>query len=168
MVVNLKRSSNLLDNTILHNNDPLPHGHGLDLVVGDINHGGLEASVEFGDLRAHLDAHFGVQVGEGLVKQEDTGLANDGSPYRNPLALPAGEGLGLSLEIVGDAQNLRRIRDALANLLLGVFSQFQPKSHVLINRHVGVERVVLKDHGDIALSRLQVIDNARANGDVTA
>jgi hypothetical protein len=32
------------------------------------------------DLGAHLDAQFGVEIGQWLVEQEDLGIADDGAP----------------------------------------------------------------------------------------
>jgi hypothetical protein len=82
-------SVDLLDVAMVHDDDAVAHGHGLDLVVGDVDHGGLQAVVQLGDFCAHLDAELGVEVGEGLVEEEDLGLAHDGAAHGDALALAA-------------------------------------------------------------------------------
>lgn len=46
----------------------------------------------------------------------------------------------------------------LVDILFGALPQFQTKSHVLIDRHVRVQRVVLKHHGNVAVFRRLVGD----------
>jgi len=41
-VVQAQRRSDLLDEPVLEYDDPVTHGHGLDLVMRDVDHGGLE------------------------------------------------------------------------------------------------------------------------------
>ena len=79
----------LLDITIFHDDDPVTHGHGLDLVVGYIYKGCLEPLVELEDVNPGLDPEFGVQVGERLVHQEGLGLADDRPAEGDTLALAA-------------------------------------------------------------------------------
>src|SRR5699024_1895860 len=63
----------LLDDAVLHNHNAVTHGHGLGLVVGDIDEGGLQALVQAADFGTHGGAELGVQVGQGLVQQEHGG-----------------------------------------------------------------------------------------------
>ena len=73
----------------MHHDDLVRHGHGLDLVVGDVDGGGLEPLVQFLDLGAHRDAQLGIEVGERLVEQEYLRVAHDGAAHRDALALAA-------------------------------------------------------------------------------
>jgi hypothetical protein len=127
-VVEGERGVGLLDDAVFHDDDAVAHGHGLDLVVGDVDHGGLEALVELDDLGAHLDAHLGVEVGERLVEEEDLGLADDGAADGDALALAAGEGLGLAVEVGARCRGWRRPRDALFDFGLGNFRSLRPKA----------------------------------------
>jgi hypothetical protein len=165
--VDLERGVHLLDEAVFHHDDARAHGHGLDLVVSDVDHGGLEALVELGDLGAHLDAHFGVEVGEGFVEEEDLRLAHDGAAHGHTLALAAGKGLGFAFEILFDAENGRSFHHTLVDFGFGVFAQLQAEGHVVVNRHVGIERVVLEDHRDVTILGWNVVHAFVADEDVT-
>ena len=43
-VIQVLRSIDLLDETVLHNDDSRSHGHSLDLVVGNVDEGGAAVS----------------------------------------------------------------------------------------------------------------------------
>src|SRR5439155_13063447 len=68
----------LLQDTIAQDGDTAAHGHGLDLVVGDVDNGGLEAAVELDQLGPRLDAQLRIQIGQRLVHKEYLRLAYDG------------------------------------------------------------------------------------------
>ncbi len=75
-------------------------GHGLGLVVGNVDEGGVDLLAQLDDLGAHLVAQLGIQVGQRLVHQEDLRVADDGAADGDALALAAGQGLGLAVEIL--------------------------------------------------------------------
>ena len=50
-----------------------------------------EPLMQRGDLRAHVDAQFRVEIGQRLVEEEDLRLAHDGTADGDALALAAGE-----------------------------------------------------------------------------
>jgi hypothetical protein len=64
---------------------------------------------EFG---AHLDAELGVEVGEGLVEEEDFGIADDGAADGDALALAAREGFGTAVEELLDVEDAGGFLDA--------------------------------------------------------
>jgi hypothetical protein len=101
-----------------------------------------------------------------LVEQKHFWIAHDGAPHRDALALAAGQRLGLAVQQLGDVENARGMVDALADLFLGEFAQFQPERHVLEHRHVRIERVILKHHRDVAILRRPVVDDFAADIDV--
>ncbi len=55
----------------------------------DVDHGVAQIAVEFCDLDTHLNAQFGIEVGERLVEEEDTRVAHDGAADGDALALAA-------------------------------------------------------------------------------
>jgi hypothetical protein len=59
------------------------------LVVGDVERGDADTTLDAADLGSHLDAQFGVEVGERFVHQEDGRFADDRSTHGDPLALAA-------------------------------------------------------------------------------
>jgi hypothetical protein len=167
LVVDSQRVIHLLDYTILHHDDARAHRHSFDLIMGYVNHRCLEALVEFRDLRAHLDAHFGVEIRERLVEEKDFRVPHDGAPDRHALALPAGKGLWPAIKQLFDPQDARGFDHALSDLRLWVFTQLQAECHVVIYAHVRVERVVLKDHRDVTVLRRQIVDALIANQNIT-
>jgi hypothetical protein len=89
----------------VEHHDLLAQGHGLDLVVGHVDHGRAQLAVQARQLDPGLGAQGGVQVRQRLVEQEHGGLAHDGAADRHALALAAGQGLGLALQQVFDLQD---------------------------------------------------------------
>ncbi len=108
-IVEIERSAHLLDDAVMHDDDLVGHGHGLDLVVGHVDGGGLEALVQFLDLGAHLHAQLGVEVGQRLVEEEHLRIAHDGAAHGDALALAAGELARIALEQLFEAQDARRL-----------------------------------------------------------
>ena len=47
-------------------------------------------------------------------------------------------------------------------------AEFQAKGHVLVDRHVRVQGVVLEDHGDVAVLGRDIVDDAFADADGAA
>src|SRR6185503_11910026 len=127
-----------------------------DLIVGDVDHGGLELLVEASQLGAHRDAQGGVEVGQRFVEQEDLGAAGDRAADRDALALAARELLGQALEQVLDLEHARGVADALLGVGLVGLGELEAERHVVVHVHVGVERVGLEHHRDAAPRRLDL------------
>src|SRR5213079_1255788 len=70
LVVEVARGVNLHQQAVLQDGHAVSHGHGLDLVVGDVNGGDAEAAGQGCDLRTGLDAELGIQVGKRLIHEE--------------------------------------------------------------------------------------------------
>jgi hypothetical protein len=68
MIVRLLWGCILLNDTILHDCDPVAQRHRLNLIVCYVDRGGLELVMELFEFGAHLNAEFGIQVGEGLIE----------------------------------------------------------------------------------------------------
>ncbi|MNT71509.1 hypothetical protein D3C72_2100020 [compost metagenome] len=89
LLVEIERRAELFDISGIEHHDAVGHGHGFDLIMGDVDHGGLELLVQFGDFEPHVDAQGGVEIGQGLVEQEGLGLAHNGPADGDALALTA-------------------------------------------------------------------------------
>src|SRR6266542_203701 len=82
------------------------------------------------------------------------------------LPLAAGELARLALEEMLDAEQRRRpLRLRLLLRLLDAL-RLQREDDVLVDGEVRIERVALEDHGDAALARGEVVDDAAADEDV--
>ena len=112
-VVELERRADLLDQAVVHDDDLVGHGHGLDLVVGDVDGRGLQPLVQLLDLGAHLHAQLGVEVGQRLVEQEHLRVAHDGAAHGDALALAAGELARIAVEQRVEAEDLGGALDPL-------------------------------------------------------
>ena len=151
VVVELQGRAHLLNAARAQHHDLVGHGHGLHLVVGHIDHGGLQPRMQIADLRPHRYAQFGVQVRQGLIKQEQFGFAHDGAADRHALALPAGQLGWLALQQLPQPQQRGRRADLGLDLGPGCADVLQPERHVVVDRHVRVQRIRLEHHGAAAL-----------------
>ena len=87
--------------------------------------------MQLGELQSHLGAQLRVEVGEGLVEEEDRRLADDRAPERDSLALTARQLPWLSLEQAFDLEQLRRLEDAGLDLRLREAQVLEREAHVL-------------------------------------
>ena len=150
----------------MHDDDGVGHGHGLDLVVGDVDGRGVEPLVERLDLGAHLDPELGVEVGERLVEEEDGGLAHEGTAHGDALALAAGELGRQALEQRRELEHAGGTLDGVGDPLHRCLPHLQAEGEVLVDRHVRVEGVGLEDHGDAAVAGMHAVDHPAGDADV--
>ena len=72
---------------------------------------------------------------------------------RDPLPLTAGKLLRTAIEIGLEPENIGGFCDALRGLVLADAGIFSGKRDIVANGHMRVERVVLEDHGHVAIGR---------------
>ena len=157
-VVHLPRRGALLQHAAIEHGDAVAHRHGLDLVVRDVDRGDAQTPLQPGDLRPRLDPQLGIEIGQRLVEQEHAGLPHQRTSHRHPLPLPTRERLGLAIEEALDLEQPGRRAYPLRGLVLRRTSDVERERHVLGDRHVRVQRVVLEHHRDVALLRWEVGD----------
>ena len=167
-LIQLHRRADLFDPSAVQHHDPVGQGHGLHLVMGDVDHGRAQPLVQRRELIAHAHPERRVQVRQGLVEQEDLGFTHDGPADGHALALAARQGLGLAVQIVADVQHLGGGVDAAPDVGLVDLRQRQGEAHVLAHRHVRIERIGLEHHGDAAIRGRQPRDVAPADLDRAA
>src|SRR5690606_24596141 len=165
LLVQVTRGADLLEQTILEDRDAVAHGQSLGLVVRDVDRGDSETALQRGDLRASLHTQLGVEVRQRLVHEEHLRLADDRTAHRDTLTLTAGERLRLAGQVLLEVEELGGLEDASGALLLADAGDLEGEAHVLGNRHVRVQRVVLEDHRDVAVLRGDVGDVAVADED---
>ena len=158
----------MLDHAAVHDGDAVGDGHGLLLIVGDVDGGDAHAVLNLADGVAHLDAQLGVEVGERLVHEQHVRLDDDGAGERDALLLAAGEALGQAVGVLGDLDRLEDFIDAAPDLVLGQMAVFEAEGDVLAHGHVRKDGIVLEDHADVALVGRDVVDDPSVEGDGAA
>src|SRR5262245_13354016 len=79
LLVDLLRRAQLLDAAGIHDGDQIGRGHGLALVVGNVDAGVVVGLVQAAHLKSHLFAQAGIEIGEGLVEQQHVRLHDQGA-----------------------------------------------------------------------------------------
>jgi hypothetical protein len=118
------------------------------------------------DLGPHLHPQTGVQVGKRLVHQEHARLSHDRPTHRHPLALPAGQLTRLPVEQILEPEHPADRSDPPLDLRPGDPPHLEPEGDVVVDVLVRVQRVILEDHGDVALLRIEVVDDVVADPDL--
>ena len=77
----------MLDDPGVHHGHPVGDGHGLLLVVGDIDGGNAKALLQVLQLIAQLDTQLGVQVGKRLIQADDLRIGHEGAGDGDTLLL---------------------------------------------------------------------------------
>jgi hypothetical protein len=157
----------LFDAAGIEQHDFVGHGHGFDLVVGDVDHGDAQALLQRADLAPHLVAQLGVQVGKRLVHQADRGLADDGPAQCDPLALPPGQLGRLALQQPLQAQQLHRPVQPPTPFGRLELAHLEAEDDVFGHVQMRKQGIGLENHGDVAAGRRQVGDVPAADADHT-
>ena len=155
-LVELQRRAVLLDIAGIEHDDLVGHGHGLDLVVGDVDRGGAELLLQPRHLQPHLHAERRVEVGQRLVEQKRLRLAHDGAADRDALALAAGEVARLAVQIGREIQRRGRGLDLAVDLRPRQARHLQAEADIAAHAHMRIERIGLEHHREPALGRRRV------------
>ena len=142
--------ANLQNVAGIHDNDPVCQGDGLLMIVGHDDGGDAQLLLDALDLHLHLYPELGVQVGEGLIQQQNGGTGHQSPGQGHPLLLTAGELPGITLVHAGKLYQSEHVLHPLTDLVFGQLLELQTKGHVFKNRHVGEQRVILEENADIA------------------
>ena len=116
-------------------------------------------------LGSGLDPKFGIEVGQWFVEQEHRRLADNRAADGDTLLLAAAEVFRLAPQEFPQPEGLGHLVGALERVRPGSLGGSQRKRDVLPHREVWIQRVVLEDHRDVAVARLQMGDVAVADGD---
>ena len=77
--------------------------------------------VQLLELGARLGTQLRIEVTQWLIKKEARGFTHDRPAKRNALPLAAGQGLGLTVEVVGDTELGLGVFHPSVDLVLGCF-----------------------------------------------
>ena len=167
VLVDLLRGAHLGHHAPVHDDDFVGNGHGFSLVVGHIHCRDAQCLLDAADFRAHGHPQLGVQVGQGLVKQQHARLHHHGAGQGHALLLPAGELVGHAGFHAGQLHQLQDGRHAPVDFRLGHLAQPQAIGHVVKHVVVGEQRIALKHHGGIALVGGEGVDGLLPQVDFT-
>lgn len=143
------------------------HRHRLGLVVRYVDKGRAQSFMQAGNLRAHRGTQLGIQVGQRLVQQEYIRVAHHSASQCDTLTLAAGQRLRLAVQQMLQIQNFSYFMNLPVDFVLRHLLKRQSERHILVNRHMRIQRVALENHRNIAVLRRNVIDAALADIHIT-
>ena len=124
-----------------------------------------QALLQLDELGAGLHAQLRVEVREGLVHEVDLRVADDRAAHRDALPLPAGELARFAVEVRLEVEQPCDVAHALHPFLFRDSLLLEREAHVLCDVEVGIERIVLKHHCDVACPRRNARDIVAADED---
>ncbi|KAH0444073.1 hypothetical protein KCU90_g1083, partial [Aureobasidium melanogenum] len=168
MIVQFQRTTDLLDPSRVHHDDAVGHRHRFDLIVRDVDHRILQTLMQRLDLRAHLHAQFGVEIGQRFVEQKQRRLAHHRTAHRHPLTLTTRERARQAIQITAEVQHLRGGFDPRLETRGRLLANPRPERDVFVDRQMRIERVALEHHRYIALLRRKRIRARAADHQIAA
>ncbi|MCY1231144.1 hypothetical protein D9M72_435810 [compost metagenome] len=161
--INLDRRGELHDPSLIHDGDAGCERHRFRLVVGDVDGGHAHVALQMVEEAAGFEAQLGVEVRERLVEEVDLAWIDQCAGQRRALLLAAGDLARQPLHQVADLEDVGHFLGAGVALGLLLAAHLQGIGDVVGDVHVRVERIVLKDHGNAAVLRMQVGNVAAAD-----
>src|SRR4029077_18148977 len=104
------------------------------------------------ELEAHLFPELGIQVTERFIEQKHLRFSDQSARQRNPLLLPTAQVWSQTIRQTVQTQSLQNLVHT-ARELSAARAASQRIGNILKNRHVGLNRIGLKDHSDMPLFR---------------
>ena len=109
------------------------------------------------ELGAHVDAQLGIQVGKGLIQQQQLGTGSHGTGNGHALLLAAGKLCGIAVLVLLDAHHAQGVHDPLVDLRLGHLLDLQAKGDVVIGGHVRPQGVGLEHQVQSTFAGLGIV-----------
>ena len=106
------------------------------------------------------------RLDSGSSNRKTRGWRTSARPIATRWRWPPESWLGRRLQQMLDLQGLGDRRDRLVALGLRHAAHLHAEGHVLRHRHVGIERVGLEHHRDVALRRMQIVDRLAVDADL--
>ncbi|NCL74794.1 hypothetical protein AIIKEEIJ_02240 [Rhodococcus sp. YH1] len=150
VVVQVAGRGDLLQAAAVEDGHPIPHGHRLHLIMGDVHGRGAQPTLQSRDLRACADPQLRVEVAQRFVHAEHRGPSHDGPAHRHALPLPARELARFAVEQRLELEHPRGFEHPRRPFRLADAGVAQRETHVLRHRHVRIQRVVLEHHRHVA------------------
>ena len=139
------RSADLLNLARRHHGDAVGHGQRLFLVVGDEHERDAGFFLELLELHPHGLAQLEIERRQRFVEQEDLRARRHGAAERHALLLSPGKLMGFALSQTVELDHVEHAPGSLLDFGSRPPEPPHPERDVLGDRHVGKERVLLKD-----------------------
>src|SRR6267378_2713516 len=156
MVVDLVGAAHLLDLSFVHQHYAVSHLQRLFLVVSDEDGGDVQVVVQPAQPPPQVLAHLGVERAERLVQQQDLGLDGQRASERDSLALAPRELRRVAVRKPVELDQAQQVVHPRLDLLARRPRPSRPdpetEGHVLEDRHLPEERVVLEAEAHLALA----------------
>ena len=88
-IINVHRCADLLDQPLVHDDDPVGHSQSLFLVMGNEYEGDSQLIFDFDQFLLHILSELQIQRPQRFVQKEDLRLINDSPGDSDPLLLSA-------------------------------------------------------------------------------
>ncbi len=69
---------------------------------------------------------------------------------------------------MGDVEDFRRVLNLAVDEVPGCFAKLQAESHVLVDGHMRIKRIILEDHGDVAVLGRHIVHQVAADLELAA
>ena len=168
LVVYILGRTNLLDYTVVHNNNTVAHGQSLFLIVSNIYKCFLSFLLDFLKLKLHTLTQFKVKSTERLVKQNDFGIAHKRSCNCNTLLLTARKLCNGTLFITLEVNGCKHIGYTLFYFIFRHLFKLESESHIIKNIEVGKQRIFLEYRVYISFIRRSSVNSFAAENDIAA
>ena len=108
-----------------------------------------------------------VQKPKGLVHQKGVRLAHDGAAHRDALPLTSRKLRRLSAEIFRQLESVRAAAFTFSAIVAFATPRtFKPKPMFSRDRQMGIKRIALKHHRDVAIARREFVGDGAADHDL--
>ena len=116
-----------------------------------IDTGGTKVGLYGFQLSTHGVPELCVQMGQRLIHQIHPGRTDKGTAHGHALLLSIGQLAGETLQEILHLHHLRHLMHFLLDELLVLFVELAPqwRRHIVVDRHLRIQSVVLEDHGRI-------------------
>src|SRR5205823_4174184 len=101
---------------------------------------------------------FGIERAEGFVKEEHVRLVSQRPRNRHALLLAAGDLRREFVALIGHADEREHLINDIVALARSDAANPEAEADIFGHGHAREERIVLKDHPDIAVTRAKLLD----------
>ncbi len=158
MIVDRLAFAHGLELAAVDDGNAIAHRQRLFLIVRDVHERNTQLLLVAADFHFHLVAQLAVEIGQGLVEQQQRRMGDEATAERHALLLAARELIGIAIHQPTQRQHAFRPLQPLLDFLLGLIGHAQREGQVLAHGTMREQQEFLKHHADTALVRGQVRD----------